>query len=44
MYAVFLLDESLSTLVLTSAIAVIVGIVLFAANVMLNIKSASRAT
>jgi len=33
--------ESVFLLVLVSAIAVIVGVVLFAANVLLNIKSAS---
>jgi hypothetical protein len=35
--------ESVFLLVLVSAIAVIVGLVLFAANVLLNIKSASPA-
>ena len=35
--------ESVFLLVLVSAIAVIVGVVLFAANVLLNIKSASPA-
>jgi hypothetical protein len=36
-------SESVFPLVLVSAIAVIVGLVLFAANVLLNIKSASPA-